>query len=365
MTGPSSAPPVGQENSGWIWLESWAFFWRIHQPHPCVYPLLPVTISILWESAAILPEAIGLGSRLYTSGLAVMNSMLGVFAALSGRCGGRCAKSAHHIGLPPSWCFFHEHVGYWDSGSRGRLPRCRRRTRQIFGCLFRPDRGLVAAPCSALVVGLRVGAARETMVWVHVFSPCALTGAALSCASSPVASNASPSGEWMLWVRKVMGWVLVGMAAFFVRSLISDTWGTVLLCVTALAAGAHLGWIDSSTAGFRAFGWIKKAVGILAVGMAAALALSIVMEGRAVQWQPYSEKTLAEAKMSGKPVIVDFSADWCIPCRRMEKYTFHDSSVVEAPKIFRDDTGDRASGDKEKEKLVPSLQSPGVRRCFS
>lgn len=33
------------------------------------------------------------------------------------------------------------------------------------------------------------------------------------------------SGEWMLWIRKLMGWVLVGMAAYFIRPLLPQTAG--------------------------------------------------------------------------------------------------------------------------------------------
>jgi len=37
------------------------------------------------------------------------------------------------------------------------------------------------------------------------------------------------SGEWMLWVRKLMGWVLVGMAAYFIRPILPKTVGILLI----------------------------------------------------------------------------------------------------------------------------------------
>jgi thiol:disulfide interchange protein DsbD len=73
------------------------------------------------------------------------------------------------------------------------------------------------------------------------------------------------SGEWMLWVRKLMGWVLVGMAAYFIRPILPKTIGIFLLAAVALAAGLHLGWISRVQASFRAFNWLKSAA--LVVGL--------------------------------------------------------------------------------------------------
>lgn len=54
------------------------------------------------------------------------------------------------------------------------------------------------------------------------------------------------SGDWMIWVRTLMEWVLVGMEAHFIRPLFLGHGGTILLALVALAAGLHLGWIDKS-----------------------------------------------------------------------------------------------------------------------
>ena len=65
----------------------------------------------------------------------------------------------------------------------------------------------------------------------------------------------------MLWVRKLMGWVLVGMAVHFIRPVLPDILKIILPVAVALAAGVHLGWIDTNETNFRAFPWLKTITG--------------------------------------------------------------------------------------------------------
>jgi thiol:disulfide interchange protein DsbD len=140
------------------------------------------------------------------------------------------------------------------------------------------------------------------------------------------------SGEWMLWVQKLMGWILIGMAIYFIRPIFPHGVGLCVLAVIAFAAGLHLGWIDKTKASFRTFFWFKTVAGVAGLVMATFLIGTWFATGPGVAWQAYSNQVLAKARQTGKPVIIDFYADWCAPCRELEEVTLHDTEVVKQAK---------------------------------
>lgn len=51
-------------------------------------------------------------------------------------------------------------------------------------------------------------------------------------------------------------------------------------------------------------------------------------------WSDYSDKVLEEAKKSGKPIIIDFFADWCLACHELDEKTFSQAEIQELFKDF-------------------------------
>jgi thioredoxin:protein disulfide reductase len=347
---PAGLAQSGEEPKAPGPLYGWAMIWTLLgifaggmalNLTPCVYPLIPITVSYFGGQAAKGGDGQGklvAHGLFYMMGLALTNSVLGVVASLTGGLMGAMLQNPIVLIIVAAVLIFFATslFGLWEMRlPRGLTQAAGKSYTGYFGSLFMGlTLGVVAAPCiGPFVLGLLTWVASMGSPWLGfvIFFTLSLgLGLPLFLLAmfSGQLEKLPRSGGWMIWVRSLMGWVLVGMAAYFIRPVLPGHWETILIALVALAAGLHLGWLDKNQANFRAFPWLKGGTGIACLVLATFLVTSWAMQGPGVTWKPYSEETLKEAQNLKKPVIIDFYATWCTPCRELEEVTFHDASVV-------------------------------------
>jgi thiol:disulfide interchange protein DsbD len=312
---------------------------------PCVYPMIPITVSYFGGQSKGRGSRTVLLALLYLLGMATMYSALGLIAAFTGSLFGSALQNPFvlavialvMVGLAMSMFGFYEIripeklagvAGTAKQGAWGSF---------LMGLTV----GIVAAPCiGPFVLGLLtfVGEAGSLFLGFSFFFVLAL-GLGLPFVVLAVASGniarLPKSGEWMEWVRRLFGVVLLAMALYFLRPVLGDALYFGLQGLLLMVGGVVLGFVSRVTSTALFFSAFRRFVGVAVplYGLYLALAPGHILggsRGAEVAWAPYAEATLERAMADRKPVVIDFSADWCLPCKELDHKTFNQPEVVDA-----------------------------------
>ncbi len=314
---------------------------------PCIYPLIPITVGFFVGQGAGSSRWVFVLSLFYVLGMAITYSILGTVAALTGSLFGALLQNPLVllliafvlVGLSLSMFGVYEiRMPAFLTGIAGQS------SQGIFGALLMGlTVGILAAPCiGPFIIGLLsyVGQRGDPVVGFWTFFVLALGMGTpfLFLGTLSGSLNRLPrSGEWMVWVKRIFGFVLLGMAVYFLRYLISNELYWLLQASIAAVGSIYLGWIEGSGKGLRGFRGIKWGTGIFGLLLSSYLVLApghLFFHRQGIQWLDYHEELIQGAKQQAQPVIIDFTADWCIPCRIMEQRTFASPPVIAKAKQF-------------------------------
>ena len=389
--GESAAGVEAVLRSGSFWPIVGAFFIAglLLSLTPCVLPMLPIVSSIIVgqaggggsgmalagssaTGAAPGPNG-GLSRRRgfalaasYSFGMAVVYTAFGVAAGLAGE--GLAAAlqnpwvlGAFALGLVAlSLSMFGLYELQLPSSLAGRFTTAAQKlpAGRVAGvCAMGGVSALIVSPCvAAPLAGALLYLSQTRDVWLGgtaLFSLAAGMSVPLLLVGASAGALLPRAGAWMVEVKAAFGVLLLGVALWTVQPILPGPLALALWGLLALAAAAMLVQRARSAAAAPAaapsrLGW-RQAIAAL-LGLAGVLQVVGAASGATDPLQPlarFSSRSDIDAppgmprfqrvrsvadldaavKSAGRPVMLDFYADWCVSCKEMERFTFTDPAV--------------------------------------
>ena len=139
-------------------------------------------------------------------------------------------------------------------------------------------------------------------------------------------------GPWMLNIKRLLGFILLAMAIYITRPLLSELVFFYSLFLILIISSIYFIWFNRKT--------VRKTNLILTIISLTIISL-IIFQTKSMWWAPNHEPNQRFTPINNvvelnnyltdtniKPIMLDFYADWCVACLEYEKFTFNSPSVI-------------------------------------
>lgn len=323
---------------------------------PCVYPMVPITVSIFgateaksrWRGAAL--------SASFVLGIAALFTPMGVISALSGKLMGSALSNAYVV-VALALLFTALAASMFGAFELALPSGLTNKLSTVGGVGFKGAfvmglvMGLIAAPCTGpFLTGMVTVIAQSKNVALGsaaLFS-FALGLGVLFFIAGAFAVSLPKGGAWMMGIKWVSGVGLAYMAYAYLRDRFgwahdlvfhpsSKAFGVAAFALAVVGLGFGIVHViaERRRSPIAHLSKPMKLASIVPAIVGTVMAISwMTLADSDFNWMASETEGRAKALAEGKPVLIDFGATWCTACKELEHKTFPDPAVkAEAPKF--------------------------------
>lgn len=340
---------------------------------PCVYPVIPLTVSYFGGQSNKSRGSAFMSAFAYLIGIAIAFALLGLVSGLAGKQWGFLFQSPWFIIVIVTiiLAMAASMFGAFEIMVPASLLTKLGGARQgMFGALIMGlTVGIVIAPCAAgIIIGLvgliaKMGlVVKGTVLFFMMGIGLGLPYLVLATFSG-LLNKLPQSGMWMIWIRKFFGILLVGVAIYFIIPQLEQIYDKLgfLIGILGIFAGLLLGFLDHDSGYTKKFKIGRGIFGIILIILAIGWTNNAIHSKPSdLNWTKFDSQSVEELLSESKPLFFDFYADWCAPCKQLDRDTFSDDVVVEKSKLFNMIKVDCTSPDAATKTLMDKFKVTGM-----
>ena len=318
---------------------------------PCVYPMIPITISIFGAKTGVSRGRALALATFYVAGIAFMFGALGTVFALLGKAFGTFLANPWVI-VPLALFFVLMGLSMFGAFELALPSALQNRLSRVggkgFGGAFLMGLvgGIIAAPCTGPpLAGILayVATTRDAVFGFGLLATYAVGIGLPFWALAGFSMSLPRSGAWMESVKSVFGIALFTAALYYLKNVVPQLAtitgrtpvflaGALGMVLVGLALGAvHLTFHDELARRMRK----GAGVALATAGLFAVTNYVLTPKGPVeLRWLRGEAEALAEARAANRPLLVDFMASWCLPCKEFELKVFSDPEVAAEMQAF-------------------------------